>query len=132
MLIVKAMQDKIAQEKLCALCGVRFDPDLLAYSAYEGDAPIGICQFRFASGCAVIEDLRSLPDVQDFEGMFILARGTLNFIDLAGTHRACCTASAGDPTLLRAVGFRETSPDHFEIDLTNAFSGHCSGCKEEK
>ena len=128
MLICKAMEDKAAQEALCKLCGAEYDPDLLAYSAYEDENPIGICQFRYAPGYAWITDLRSLPTVNDFEGMFILARGTLNFIDLCGTHKAKCPESAGDLTLLKAVGFSETEPGIYEMDLTDAFSGHCQTC----
>ena len=127
MLIVEPIQDKRKQEELCRICGAEYDPDLLACSAFDGDKLIGICQFEFKSGYALIHDLRQCPGVNDFEAMFIMTRGALNMIDLCGFHRAQCTANAGDTVLIKATGFKENQNGLFEIDLTDAFSGKCAG-----
>lgn len=129
MLIVKPIEDKKIQEEVCAACGAVYDPDALAYAAREDEALIGVCQFRLGAGCADVLDLKAAAGVNDYEGMFILARGTLNFIDLCGVHRARCAADAGDPSLLRAVGFREIDKNRLEMDLTGEFDGKCAHCK---
>lgn len=129
MLIVKPIEDKKVQEEVCAACGAVYDADALAYAAREDKALIGVCQFRLGAPYADVLDLKSAAGVDDYEGMFILARGTLNFIDLCGVHRARCTADAGDLTLLRAVGFREVDKNRLEMDLTGEFDGKCSHCK---
>ena len=129
MLIVKPIEDKKIQEEVCTACGAVYDPDALAYAAREDEALIGVCQFRLGAGCADVLDLKAAAGVNDYEGMFILARGTLNFIDLCCVHRARCAADAGDPSLLRAVGFREIDKNRLEMDLTGEFDGKCSHCK---
>ena len=127
MLIVKPIEDK--KNGVCTACGAVYDPDALAYAAREDEALIGVCQFRLGAGCADVLDLKAAAGVNDYEGMFILARGTLNFIDLCGVHRARCAADAGDPSLLRAVGFREIDKNRLEMDLTGEFDGKCSHYK---
>lgn len=129
MLIVKPIEDKKVQEEVCAACGAVYDADALAYAAREDEALIGVCQFKLGAPCAEVLDLKSAAGVEDYEGMFILARGTLNFIDLCGVHRARCAADAGDLTLLRAVGFREVDKNRLEMDLAGEFDGKCSHCK---
>ena len=129
MLIVKPIEDKKVQEEVCAACGAVYDANALAYAAREDEALIGVCQFKLGAPCAEVLDLKSAAGVEDYEGMFILARGTLNFIDLCGVHRARCAADAGDLTLLRAVGFREVDKNRLEMDLTGEFDGKCSRCK---
>lgn len=128
MLIAKPVEDKAVQKEVCLDCGAVYDPDALVYAARENEDLIGICQFKFGAGCAEILDLKQKPSVNDYEGMFILARGTLNFIDLCGTHRARCKADAGDISLLRAIGFREIDKNLLEMDLTDEFNGKCSHC----
>ncbi len=130
MLIVKPIEDKQTQQKICEECKVAFDPELLACSAYEEDRLLGIFQFEFSNGKAVIHDIREKPGVDDFEAMFIMTRGCLNFIDLCGYHLACCTSDACEIPLLKATGFKEVSSGYFEIDLTDAFTSKCEHCKK--
>ena len=129
MLIVKPIEDKQTQKEICEACGAVYDVELLACAAHVGEELIGVCQFEFSGDKAIIHDLRQKPGVSDFEAMFIMTRGALNFIDLCGFHRAECTADAADATLLRAAGFKETKKNFFEIDLANAFDAKCSHCK---
>lgn len=130
MLIVKPVEEKSKQEEFCKICGAEYDADALTYAAYESETLLGICQFALHTGYAVILDLKPVPGVRDFEAMFILARGTLNFVDLCGIHFAKCENDAGDLTLIHAVGFAENHDGVLEMDLTHAFDGHCGGCKE--
>lgn len=129
MLIVKPIEDKISQKEMCEACGAVYDAEFLACSAHVEEELVGICQFEFSDGKAIIHDIRQKPGIDDFEAMFIMTRGTLNFIDLCGYHYACCNASAGDTTLIKAAGFKEVKEGYFEIDLTNAFTSKCEHCK---
>lgn len=131
MLIAKPVQERSAQEEYCRVCGAAHDADALTYAAFEDEKLLGVCQFVLCTGYAKILDLKSAPGVRDFEAMFILARGTLNFVDLCGIHFAKCDKNAGDLTLLHAVGFAENACGELEMDLTHAFDGHCDGCKEK-
>lgn len=129
MLIVKPIEDKTEQKRICEACGAVYDADLLACAAHVAGDLIGVCQFEFSGDKAIIHDIRQKPGVDDFEAMFIMTRGALNFIDLCGFHRAVCSGDAGDQTLLRATGFKEVGENQFEIDLTHAFDGKCDHCK---
>lgn len=129
MLIVKPIEDKAMQKQICEACGAVYDVELLACAAHVENDLVGMCQFEFSGDKAIIHDIRQKPGVDDFEAMFIMTRGALNFIDLCGFHRAVCSADAGDNTLLRATGFKEVSENQFEIDLTHAFDGKCDHCK---
>jgi hypothetical protein len=129
MLIVKPIEDKAIQKQLCEECRAVFDPEYLACSAYDDEKLVGICQFEFSGDRAIIHDIREKPGVDDFEGMFIMTRGTLNFIDLCGFHIAECTSAAGEIPLIKATGFNEIKSGHFEINLTEAFTSKCEHCK---
>ena len=126
MLIVKPILDKETQKELGSKCGVTYNPDALAFSAYLDDSFFGYCQFVVSGSVATLTDARSVAD--DFEAMFIMSRGALNYIDLCGFHTARCTSSAGNSTLLRAIGFKEIGDDLFEINLTDEFTGKCTHC----
>ena len=129
MLIVKPILDKSLQKELGELCLASYNPDYLAFSAYDDEKFIGFCQFEVSGGVATVIDLRSIPDLNDFEAMFIMARGALNYMDLCGFHIARCTADAADLTLIRSVGFKEIDTNLFEMDLTKEFTGNCTNCK---
>ncbi|MBE6679830.1 MAG: hypothetical protein E7598_04830 [Ruminococcaceae bacterium] len=127
MLIVKPILDKEIQKELSDKCGISYNPDALAFSAYIDNVFFGFCQFVVSGTIATLTDIRSVSD--DFEASFIMSRGALNYIDLCGFHTARCTSSAGDLTLLRAIGFKEIAKNLFEMNLTDEFTGKCSNCK---
>ena len=129
MLIVKPILDKELQKELGDICGVAFNPDALAFSAYDEENFIGFCQFTVSGGTATLTDVCSKPGVNDFEAMFIMSRGALNYIDLCGFHIAKTTKDAGNITLIRAIGFKEISDGVFEMNLTEAFTSTCCNCK---
>ena len=107
MLEIKPIENKSDQEKLCALCGVDYNKNALAYSAYEGETQLGICQF-YLDG--------------DYGYIYVL-----NFIDLCGTHKALFCGE--ESRLTKAVGFSQKDGKLF-MDLEGFFEDHCSHHKK--
>ena len=128
MLKVLPIQSKISQEEICLRCGVKYDPDLLAYSATVDDQLAGVCQFKLSDKGGLIYDLAPVKDSFDFEAMFVLGRGTLNFIDLCGVHYAIYRGEVKDEQterLVKAVGFKLTERGTDEVNLEGFFTDHC-------
>ena len=128
MLKVLPIQSKISQEEICLRCGVEYDPDLLAYSATVDDELAGVCQFKLTDKGGMVYDLAPVKDSFDFEAMFVLGRGTLNFIDLCGVHYAIYRGEVKDEQierLVKAVGFKLTERGTYEVNLEGFFTDHC-------
>ncbi|MBP3315386.1 MAG: hypothetical protein J6M03_06135 [Clostridia bacterium] len=128
MLKVLPIQSKINQEEICLRCGVEYDPDLLAYSATVDDELAGVCQFKLTDKGGMVYDLAPVKDSFDFEAMFVLGRGTLNFIDLCGVHYAIYRGEVKDEQterLVKAVGFKLTERGTYEVNLEGFFTDHC-------
>lgn len=128
MLKVLPIQSKITQEEICLRCGVKYDPDLLAYSATVDDELAGVCQFKLTDKGGMVYDLAPVKDSFDFEAMFVLGRGTLNFIDLCGVHYAIYRGEVKDEQterLVKAVGFKLTDRGTYEVNLEGFFTDHC-------
>ena len=128
MLKVLPIQSKINQEEICLRCGVKYDPDLLAYSATVDDELAGVCQFKLTDTGGMVYDLAPGQDSVDFEAMFVLGRGTLNFIDLCGVHYAIYRGEVKDEQterLVKAVGFKLTDRGTYEVNLEGFFTDHC-------
>ena len=88
---------------------------------------MGFSQFEISGDFGFISDLKEPAGKSDFEAMFILARATMNFIDLCGVHTAQANSLTADESLLLAVGFKKYENGEFVCDLTGMFDGHCSG-----
>ena len=140
MLKVLPVQSKPQQEELCRRCNVSFKPDLLAYAATVDEEFVGICQFRLTDRGGELFDLakaadrpepadRKARDASDFEAMFVMGRGTLNFIDLCGVHHAYFRGEEPDDGLLRAIGFTKNDEGVYEINLEGFFTDHCHNHK---
>ena len=128
MLKVLPIQTKAEQEALCKKCNVNFNPDLLAYSATVDGELRGISQFKLTAEGGLVFDIAAAPDVYDFEALFVLGRGTLNFIDLCGVHYAIYKGeveSEEKERLLRAIGFKRAESGSLEVDLNGFFTDHC-------
>jgi len=126
MLKILPIQSKSEQEELCARCGVEFDPDMLAYAASVDDRIAGICQFKLTDKGGVISSFAPATDFYSRDALFVLGRGTLNFIDLCGVHYATFNAQFDDEELLRMIGFKKNEDGLFAVDLEGFFtSGHC-------
>ena len=125
MLKVLPIQSKETQEEICKKCNVKFNPELLAYSATVDDKLAGVCQFKLTDKGGMIYDLAPVIGANDFEALFVMGRGTLNFIDLCGVHVAFFVGSTPDDSLLRAVGFKKNDQGVYEINLEGFFTDHC-------
>ena len=137
MLKVLPIQSKLQQEEICVKCQIQYKPELLAYAASIDDDLVGICQFKLTDEGGFLYDLAKVPnrtenkECSDFEAMFVMGRGTLNFIDLCGVHRAYFCGSTADESLLRAIGFSKNSEGVYEINLEGFFTDHCGNHKHE-
>ena len=129
MLKVLPIQTKEEQKSICSMCGVDYNADLLAYAAYDDDKLMGVCQFRLTANGGEIYDLAHAKDTQSFEALFIMGRGTLNFIDLCGVHYARFCGDVSNETLLSAIGFKKQNDGSFDINLEGFFTDHCGNHK---
>lgn len=128
MLKVLPIQSKSEQEEICKLCDVKFNPDLLAYSATVDDELRGVSQFKLTAEGGLVFDIAPAIDTYDFEALFVLGRSTLNFIDLCGVHYAIYKGAVENEQkerLLKAIGFKRTDSGSLEIDLNGFFTDHC-------
>lgn len=131
MLKVLPVQSKETQKELCETCRIAYRPDALAYAASVNEEFVGICQFKLTSEGGVLYDIVSVPDRAEspacstFEALFVMGRGTLNFIDLCGVHQASFVGDAPDEPLLCAIGFQKDEQGKFSINLEGFFTDHC-------
>lgn len=125
MLKVLPIQSKLKQEEICVKCGVEYNADLLAYAAYVDDRLCGVCQFKLTDKGGLIYDLAPTTDFCNRDALFVMGRGTLNFIDLSGVHNATYLGNTDDEELLRLIGFKKDDDGAFRIDLEGFFTDHC-------
>lgn len=123
---IEAIQSIEQQKAFASACGTVAVEGCFAYAMYDVETkqPTGFSQFDIAEGVGHIIDLKEAKGLSDFEAMFILGRSTMNFIDLCGAHKATAAIEAGEPTLLKAIGFKENENGYF-CDMTGFFSGNC-------
>ncbi|MBQ9510089.1 MAG: hypothetical protein IJR55_00065 [Clostridia bacterium] len=126
MLEIKPIQEKEEQKRLCDMCGAEYKENYFAYGASVDGEPVGICQFYIKGNYGHIFDLKNVKDVSDTEALFIMARGVLNFIDLAGAHEAFYDGE--DSPLIHAVGFGEKDGKLY-MDLGKFFAAPCKNAK---
>ena len=125
MLEVLPIQDKQEQEALCARCNVPYRAEMLAYQALVEKELRGICQFTMNADGGKIVDFAHVPELYEFEPMFVMGRAALNFIDLCGVHRAYFDAEYDNETLIKAIGFSKNAEGRYEMDLTDFFKEPC-------
>lgn len=136
MLKVLPIQSKAEQAELCRRCNIKYNPDLLAYVASVDGETVGMCQFKVTSKGGFIHDIAKLTDrdepldkkardASDFEALFVMGRGALNFIDLCGVHYAYYVGDASDEPLLKAIGFKVGESGRYEMNLEGFFTDHC-------
>ena len=127
MLIIRPIADKKQQAEYAEACGVPYHADDLAYAGYEEGTFVALSQFRLHETGGILDTLSLCRGSDDWEALFILVRQTLNWIDLRGFHTCRCTADAGDPRLLKLVGFCEETDGTLVADMTHMFDGSCGG-----
>ena len=126
MLIVSPVQTAQEKKQLCALCGVKVIDGAFMYVANVDGKPVGISQFEINGEYCQIHHLANTKGNNDFEAMFIMARQTLNFCDMCGSHDAyLLNAESVDERLKIAVGFKLTSDEKWYMDLRGFFEEHC-------
>ena len=106
---ITPIQNTEAQNIRAKECGIPARDGFFAYEMFDVDTLelMGMSQFEISEDGGYISELVPKIGYDDFEAMFIMTRGALNFIDLCGYHLACCTSDAGDTTLIKAAGFKE-------------------------
>ena len=127
MLKVLPIQSKLQQEEICLHCGVTYHPDLLAYAAYDDATLLGVCQFKLTDEGGILYDLSPAEGTDSFEGLFIMGRGTLNFIDLCGVRTAFYRGEVKNERLLLAVGFQKNENGEYAVNLEGFFTAHDHG-----
>ena len=125
MLEVLPIQNKQEQEALCARCNIPYRAEMLAYQALVEKELRGICQFTMNADGGKIVDFAHVPELYEFEPMFVMGRAALNFIDLCGVHRAYFDAEYDNETLIKAIGFSKNAEGRYEMDLTDFFKEPC-------
>ncbi len=126
---ISPIQSEIVKQKCAQECGTHAIDTYFAYQMIdrETDALMGMSQFEINAAEGYIVDLKPAVGYDDFEAMFILGRQTLNFIDTCGAHKCRAAKNAGDKTLLIAIGFKQNEDGEYFCDMSDMFSGHCSG-----
>lgn len=127
MLIIRPVTDKQLQADYAESCHTPFFAEDLAYAAYESDSFIALSQFRLSENGGILDTLSLCHGSADWEALFILARQTLNWIDLRGFHTCHCTPGARDVRLLHLVGFENQPDGSLSVDMTHMFDGSCGG-----
>lgn len=124
---ITPIQEKMRQKEICELCGAEFRPEAFAYQMYdlESGELMGMSQFEIGE-VGYIYDIKEAAGCDDFEAMFILARQTMNFIDLCGAHSCKAAPNAASERLLTAIGFKKIEGEYF-CDMTGMFDGNCDG-----
>ncbi len=124
---ITSIEEKTRQKEVCDICGTEFRPNAFAYQMFdiESGALMGMSQFDIEK-IGYIYDIKEVPGLNDFEAMFILARQTMNFIDLCGAHTCHAAKDSATERLLIAAGFKEQNGEYF-CDMTGMFDGKCSG-----
>ena len=124
MLKVLPIQSKLQQEEICLHCSVTYNPDLLAYAVYDDATLLGVCQFKLTAEGGMIYDLAPAEGTNSFEALFIMGRGTLNFIDLCGVHKAFYRGAVTNERLLLAIGFQKNENGEYAVNLEGFFTAH--------
>ena len=124
MLKVLPIQSKLQQEEICLHCNVTYNPDLMAYAAYDDTTLLGVCQFKLTAEGGILYDLAPAEGTNSFDGLFIMGRGTLNFIDLCGVRTAFYRGQVTDERLLLAVGFKKDDHGEYAVNLDGFFTAH--------
>ena len=129
MITVTPIQEKSAQETLCARCGIPFRADLLAYQAINDKGElVGVCQFYLHADGGHLTDL-GCPDPADpDDALFVMGRAALNFMDLCGAKNGFFDGTGVADALLRRIGFQPDKNGKYAVCLDGFFSHPCQHC----
>ena len=119
------VETKKEQEIICKMCSQAYDPNAMCYAAYTDGVLAGACQFTIHEKSGYIISLHESGEVNDRDALFIMARATLNFIDLCGVHSAFYNGEEEDIALIKRIGFKKNDSDKWFMDLTGFFEAPC-------
>ena len=131
MLEVLPIQTKAEQEAICALCGVAYKVDCMAYHALVDGNLTAVCQFTMDENGGHIHDLAmvqnaAFTDRDRVESLFVMGRATLNFIDLCGVHKAYFEDKSFEGEgMIKSIGFTKDEDGRWFVDLTDFFVEPC-------
>ena len=125
---ISPIQSINEQIDVASKCNSTYKSGAFAYVMRDSDsgALMGFSQFEINSKGGILLDLKPIPNLDDYEAMFILGRATMNFIDMCGKHTCYAKKDAGDEKLLRAIGFKSEKDDLLFCDMKGMFDGNCS------
>lgn len=123
---IQPIQSSDKQRQVAERCGAEYRDGYFAYEMVDKSTEelMGFSQFEISREIGYICDIKSAPDHNDFEAMFILGRATMNFIDLCGAHVVHAPHTAADVTLMLSLGFKEAD-GIYTADMTDMFNGKC-------
>ena len=125
MITVTPIQTKEEQARLCDLCHIPFETELLAYAAYDDSGALaGICQFKNDAAGGHLCHLAATDPADPHDCLFVLGRATLNFMDLCGIKHAAFEGEAPE-ALLRRIGFVADENGNFTVSLDGFFTHPC-------
>ena len=123
---ITPIQDKARQKDICNKCSATFREDFFAYEMYDCETfeLMGMSQFQIGEN-GYISDLREPEGKNDFEAMFILGRQTMNFINSCGATICKASFDAAAPSLLSAIGFKDSIDGMLICNTDGMFDGKC-------
>lgn len=118
---------------MCGRCGVPYDEDCLAYQSLIDGELTGVCQFTMNNHGGFIRNLALVKDSQlseqdRVESLFVMGRGTLNFIDLCGVHEAFFEDTEFLSTcegIVKSIGFTKRPDGQWHMNLRDFFIEPC-------
>ena len=127
MITVTPIQEKALQAEFCALCGIPYQVELLAYAAYnDKEEFVGICQFGLDPAGGHVYHLECPTAVDADDALFVIGRATLNFIDLCGGKTAFFDGEVkGRDALLRRIGLVCGEDGRYTVSLDGFFDHPC-------
>lgn len=128
MLVIKPIESKEEQKEILSLCHIEYKEDLFAYKAYDNGSLLAAAQFDIKGEVAELDAMRQAEGTkEDFEGMFILGRAVLNFLDLCGVQSVVCRVTdEGERRLLKCIGYQEEN-GLLSVSLAGMFDAKCDG-----
>ncbi len=125
MLEIKPVEDKEIQKKYCETAGVTYVPDALAYMAFVNTIETGLCQFGIKENVGYIYSLTQMPERDDTEALFIMARAALSFMALCGAEYADVTNAETTDRLKNVIGFKKDENGRYFMSIKGMNEHHC-------
>ena len=131
MLKIQPIPNEAERNAVLARCRIEPKPQYFSYQALDNGVLLGAAQFDILGKTALLDAIRQAEGTkEDWEGMFLLGRAVLNFLDLCSVERVICRPTEEETHLIKTLGFREED-GVYGISLAGLFDGSCHGKKAE-